>query len=106
MENCLKYSIVKKDYILLKCDGMNKNKNCAKYVLNLLCEKYPASLIMSKSNYHVYNLALWKNKLLVILYHFICLYIILYYFICIYIIIAWLLRLAQTKIITKKKGTM
>lgn len=45
---------------LLKCDGLQKNRNVAIYVLERLLEKYPDGIIESADGNFVYDLKEWQ----------------------------------------------
>ena len=84
-ENILSNTIYRQDYLVLRCDGMLKNKNIPKKVLNLLKEKYRSNTILSKETFIEYDLNNMKKTLLVILhlfyYNFIYILILFYIYI-------------------------
>lgn len=59
---------MKQERLILKCDGLLKNKNVPKYVMQLLKEKYPSHIIMSKNNLFSYDLDQWCHNCLVMLF--------------------------------------
>ena len=67
-EQLLLYSIQKYEFLLLKCDGLIKNKNIPNKVLDLLIKKYCKGKICSFHGFFTYNLHYFD--LLVILYSF------------------------------------
>ena len=59
----LKKSLRKVGRLVLKCDGLYKNKNIPKYVADVLLKKY--TKISSIHGVYVYDLEIWFELLLV-----------------------------------------
>ena len=53
------YSIEPITHLVLKCDGMMKNKNVPKLVADILLSKYPEGVIISLSKKYQYKLKDW-----------------------------------------------
>ena len=66
VENILFHSIYEIDKLVLKCDGMLKNKNVPKLVANMIWNKYKKqSNLISRNKKHVYSLRQLVYKLVV-----------------------------------------
>ena len=66
VENILFHSIYEIDQLVLKCDGMMKNKNVPKLVADMIWKKYKKqSILISKNKKYTYSLRRLVYKLVV-----------------------------------------
>ena len=82
-EQILLNSPIYQQKLVLKCDGLLKNKNVPKYVIKLLKQKYSTHIITSEK--FIYDLHKWADNCLVMLlllfhYYFIIILLLFYYY--------------------------
>ena len=99
------------EVLVLRCDGMIKNKNVPKKVIQLLIEyKYKNGFIRSRKTYIAYNLNTFRllvNFYLFIYYLHIIYILFTHYSHIVYILfthIAWFMLLASSTTSSKKKS--
>ena len=65
VEQLLIYGIEKYNYLVLKCDGLHKNKNIPKKVANLIKTKYHGCVLISNNKKFFYKTEKLMQLLLV-----------------------------------------